>query len=589
MKSLNLGILAHVDAGKTSLTERLLYTAGVIDQIGSVDEGNTQTDSLQLERQRGITIKSAVASFDIGDTRVNLIDTPGHPDFIAEVERVLSVLDGVVLVISAVEGIQPQTRILMRALQRLHIPTVIFVNKIDRVGARYQSLLNDIAAKLLINARAMGTVENIGQPSADFRPDTGIRKENPIPVFFGSAITGAGVQTLMDTLPLLLPALQGDSQSEASGIIFKIERGPRGEKIAYLRLFSGTIKAREKLTYGKVTTLQVFTQGQAGIAQELSAGEIGKVWGLEEAQVGDVVGNTTKLEFEFAPPTLEAAVVAKNIRQQPALYGALKQLAEQDPLINLRQSDQKLYVSLYGEVQKEVITTTLAHDFGVEAAFERTQPICIERPIGIGYAVQFLQEEINPTSATVGLRIEPGQPSAGVSFRLGDIQSRLLPLYIYKNTGNFVEHMRQYVAEALEHGLYGLEVTDCVVTITDSNYYVGDGMGKPISDTPKTTAADFRKLAPIILHDALQQAGTVVCEPICRFTLEIPNNALAKVLSILTRLNGIPYATEPDHETYKLQGYIPSAHIHDLQQQLPDLTSGEGFLEYEFDRYEPVR
>src|SRR3954449_4837415 len=136
MRTLNLGILAHVDAGKTTLTERLLHAAGVIDEIGSVDDGTTQTDSLALERQRGITIKSAVVSFVVDDVTVNLIDTPGHPDFIAEVERVLSVLDGAVLVISAVEGVQAQTRLLMRALQRLHVPTLLFVNKIDRVGAR---------------------------------------------------------------------------------------------------------------------------------------------------------------------------------------------------------------------------------------------------------------------------------------------------------------------------------------------------------------------------------------------------------------------------------------------------------------------
>src|SRR5216117_2754852 len=135
MRTLNLGIVAHVDAGKTSLTERLLHSAGVIDEIGSVDDGSTQTDSLALERQRGITIKSAVASFVVDDTTINLIDTPGHPDFIAEVERALSVLDGVVLVISAVEGVQPQTRVLMRALRRLGMPALLFVNKVDRLGA----------------------------------------------------------------------------------------------------------------------------------------------------------------------------------------------------------------------------------------------------------------------------------------------------------------------------------------------------------------------------------------------------------------------------------------------------------------------
>jgi small GTP-binding protein len=145
---LNLGILAHVDAGKTTLTERLLYSAGVLDEVGSVDEGTTQTDSLALERQRGITIKSAVVSFTVGGTTVNLIDTPGHPDFVAEVERALSVLDGAVLVVSAVEGVQPQTRILWRALQRLRVPTLFFVNKIDRRGAGYDRVLGDIAERL---------------------------------------------------------------------------------------------------------------------------------------------------------------------------------------------------------------------------------------------------------------------------------------------------------------------------------------------------------------------------------------------------------------------------------------------------------
>src|SRR2546421_11720569 len=148
MRILNLGILAHVDAGKTTLTERLLYAAGVIDVIGSVDDGNTQTDTLALERQRGITIKSAVVSFEIDDVTVNLIDTPGHPDFIAEVERVLSVLDGAVLVLSAVEGVQPQTRVLMRAAQRLHVPTLVFVNKIDRVGADAERVLDEIQQRL---------------------------------------------------------------------------------------------------------------------------------------------------------------------------------------------------------------------------------------------------------------------------------------------------------------------------------------------------------------------------------------------------------------------------------------------------------
>src|SRR3954453_8752427 len=157
---LTLGILAHVDAGKTSLTERLLHAAGVIDAVGSVDRGDTQTDTLALERRRGITIRSAVVSFTVGDVAVNLIDTPGHPDFIAEVERALGVLDGAVLVISAVEGVQPQTRVLMRTLQRLKIPTLLFVNKIDRMGAVDLPLLRTIESRLGVSAVPMGSVRD---------------------------------------------------------------------------------------------------------------------------------------------------------------------------------------------------------------------------------------------------------------------------------------------------------------------------------------------------------------------------------------------------------------------------------------------
>jgi ribosomal protection tetracycline resistance protein len=169
-KTLNLGILAHIDAGKTTLTERLLYSAGVIEEAGSVDAGTTQTDSMELERQRRITIRSAVASFTVGDVSVNLIDTPGHPDFIAEVERVLTVLDGAVLVISAVEGMQPQTLVLMRALERLHVPTLVFVNKVDRMGAGDDRILEAIARRSAGQTVPMGSVRGIGTREARFVP-----------------------------------------------------------------------------------------------------------------------------------------------------------------------------------------------------------------------------------------------------------------------------------------------------------------------------------------------------------------------------------------------------------------------------------
>src|SRR5215468_8034977 len=286
LRTLNLGIVAHVDAGKTTLTERLLYSAGVIDEVGSVDKGTTQTDTLPLEQQRGITIKAAVVSFELGDLTVNLIDTPGHPDFIAEVERVLSVLDGAVLVISAVEGVQPQTRVLMRALQRLRVPTLLFVNKIDRGGADPDRVMAAIARRLTPAIVAMGTVRDPGTRSARYEPGdpdspefrAGLtevladrdprllaayvergraasrddlarhsRSARVHPVFFGSAVTGAGTAELLRGLVDLLPTDAGDDDAPAAGSVFKIERGRAGERVAYVRLFSGTLRPRDKV------------------------------------------------------------------------------------------------------------------------------------------------------------------------------------------------------------------------------------------------------------------------------------------------------------------------------------------------------
>jgi ribosomal protection tetracycline resistance protein len=333
-----LGILAHVDAGKTTLTERLLHAAGVIDEIGSVDDGSTQTDSLALERRRGITIKSAVVSFVVGDVAVNLIDTPGHPDFIAEVERVLSVLDGVVLVVSAVEGVQAQTRVLMRALQRLRIPTLLFVNKIDRAGADGDRVLADIAEKLTPAIVPLGSASGLGTRGARSAPygaadaaftgrlvelvaehddavlaayvDGGetvpyrrlrgklaaqARRALVHPVLFGSAITGAGVDALMAGIVELLPAAEGDGGGPAAGSVFKIERGPAGEKIAYVRMFSGTVRIRDRLRFrgdqeGRVTAISVFDRGADVPRQAVAAGQIGKLWGLGDVRIGDAVG-----------------------------------------------------------------------------------------------------------------------------------------------------------------------------------------------------------------------------------------------------------------------------------------------------------
>jgi ribosomal protection tetracycline resistance protein len=637
-KTLNLGILAHVDAGKTTLTERLLYAAGVIDRLGSVDAGTTLTDSLALERQRGITIKSAVASFPVGDITVNLIDTPGHPDFIAEVERVLGVLEGAVLVLSAVEGVQPQSHILMRSLQRLHIPALVFVNKIDRRGARVDGLLPEISRRLRLAIVPMGSVMAAGTPAADFIPLgagdpefttrlTELLAENDdeimaawadeatvpyarlraqlaaqaargqvSPVFFGSAITGAGIDPLIAAIAELLPATAGDAGGSVSGRIFKIERGPSGEKVAYVRMFAGTVRVRDRLRFGsdqedKVTSLAVFERGAAIQRSSVSAGQIGKLWGLAEARIGDRIGELAGngIDQQFPSPTLESVVVPCDPGEGRRLRFALGQLAEQDPLINLRQDDerQEIYASLYGEVQKEVIQSTLANDYDLAVTFRETTVICIERPAASGAALKMLQSDAHPYSATVGLRVEPGFIGSGIGFRL-DFDPRLIPLYIYKTAGNFTNAMIQYISNTFEKGLYGWRVTDCVVTMNECGYYTGDGPRKPVLPTPRTTAADFRKLTPLVLMEALTESGTVVCEPMARLHLELPAPRIGSVLSVLAKLGADVVTPQLRDDLSIIEATLPSAQVHSLQEQLPGLTGGEGVLEASFGGYQPA-
>ncbi len=636
-RTLNLGILAHVDAGKTTLTERLLYAAGVIDEIGSVDAGTTQTDSLALEQQRGITIKAAVAAFTIDDVAVNLIDTPGHPDFIAEVERALSVLDGAVLVISAVEGVQPQTLLLMRALQRLRIPTLLFVNKIDRPGADDDRVLLAISERLTPAIVPVGFAHGLGTRDAGFTPwredddgfraalaevlaerDEGIlaayvedeagvsarrlrealagqtKRAQVHPVFFGSAITGAGVESLTAGIAELLPAAAGDADGPVSGAVFKIERGSGGEKIAYVRMFSGTVRTRDRVTFGleaedKVTAVAVFDRGSAVQRPSVSAGEIGKLWGLGEIRIGDRIGETrtASTAHHFAPPTLETVVAPIDPDDRARLRVALTQLAEQDPLIDVRQDDtrQEFSVSLYGEVQKEVIQATLLSDFGLDVGFNETTTICVERPTGTGEAVEILHAESNPFLATIGLRIEPAPEGSGIEFRL-QVDFRTAPLYAYKKLEFFAESMGRYVRQALQEGLYGWQVTDCVVTMNRCGYSSPDGPAA--TRGPLSPPADFRKLTPIVVMQALQQARVVVCEPLVRATLEIPTSTIGAVMAALARLGASAEAPTLQGKLAGLETELPAAREQDLQRQLTALTSGEGVLESDFAGYKPV-
>lgn len=615
MATINIGILAHVDAGKTTLTERILFETGIIRAVGSVDRGTTQTDTMELERARGITIRSAVVSFPLSDLKVNLIDTPGHGDFIAEVERSLGVLDGVVLVLSAVEGVQSQTRRLARAIRASGLPTLIFVNKIDRLGARDHPVLDDIRRKLGLRVLAMNDASGLGGRSAAVMPcdresrawrvraidllaetsdhiiqefdrtrgnlsaafiDTELRAQvaacSVVPVYFGSAITGAGVRDLLTGIECWLPVAAEANAEPASATVFKITRAASGEKLVHARVFSGALMARQRVELwrpgavdgeepveGRVTGIDRFVSGAAVQVDAAGPGEIVRLHGLRAARIGDRIGShacAAERHAYFPLPVLESVVRPRDPAQVTHLRAALEQLAEQDPLIALRQhgDDGEITVRLYGEVQKEVLVETLAREFGVPATFGSSRTVCVERPNGTGERTEVIFTDTNPFYATVGLRVEPAEPRAGVRYvrELG-----ALPLALYRA-------IEETIYETLTQGLSGWEVTDCTVTLTRAGF-----------NSVVSTAGDFRKLVPLVLVEALRQAGTEVCEPVEEMDLEIPEDTFGQVCGALVNARATIRNAFRDGPWYRVVCEIPTAELHGIEQQLPGLTRGD--------------
>ncbi|PWI44921.1 TetM/TetW/TetO/TetS family tetracycline resistance ribosomal protection protein [Streptomyces sp. ICBB 8177] len=620
--TLNVGILAHVDAGKTSLTERLLFDTGVIDRLGGVDTGDTQTDTGDIERQRGITVRSAVVSFTTGHTRVNLIDTPGHADFVAEVERALGVLDAAVLVVSAVEGVQAHTRLLMRTLRGMGLPTLLFVNKIDRAGARHAGLLDDIRRKLVPRIVAMTRVRRLGTPQAralplslddpdvlaaagdvlaetddallarvvDGPPPTAaelraalaeqVAGARVFPVYCGSALSGEGVGALVDGMTgLLAPAVPArpDVAAEPRGTVFAVDRGPGGERRAYLRLFAGELAPRRRVTLlrrqadgstgrhaGRVTSLHVVGRDGPG-APVLTAGNIGRITGLHGVRPGDrLSGDELGGDAPLLPaPTLRTTVRPRHPSPGAAtrLHAALLELADRDPLIHAEaEPDGTTRVLLYGEVQREIIAAILVREYGIEADFAPSAIICTERPAGSAEACEEMAWRA-PTPggmwATVGLRVEPLTRGSGNAFRYETELGALPPA--------FHRAVEESVHAGLREGPGGWAVTDCAVTLVRSAF-VG----------PLSTAGDFREVTRLVLRRALARAGTRVYEPCHAFEADVPLDCLAPVTACLGRLGARIRRTSGGTSSWLVEGAIPARTAPEAQRRLPGLSHGEG-------------
>ena len=425
MKIINLGILAHVDAGKTTLTESLLYTSGAIAELGSVDEGTTRTDTMNLERQRGITIQTAVTSFQWEDVKVNIIDTPGHMDFLAEVYRSLSVLDGAVLLVSAKDGIQAQTRILFHALQTMKIPTIFFINKIDQEGIDLPMVYREMKAKLSseiivkqkvgqhphINvtdnddmeqwdAVIMGNDELLekymsGKPfkMSELEQEENRRFQNGtlFPVYHGSAKNNLGIRQLIEVIASKFYSSTPEGQSELCGQVFKIEYSEKRRRFVYVRIYSGTLHLRDVIKISekekiKITEMCVPTNGELYSSDTACSGDI-VILPNDVLQLNSILGNEMLLPqrtfIENPLPMLQTTIAAKKSEQREILLGALTEISDGDPLLKyyVDTTTHEIILSFLGNVQMEVICAILEEKYHVEAEIKEPTVIYMERPL----------------------------------------------------------------------------------------------------------------------------------------------------------------------------------------------------------------
>ena len=531
MKIINIGVLAHVDAGKTTLTESLLYNSGAITELGSVDRGTTKTDNTLLERQRGITIQTAITSFQWKNTKINIIDTPGHMDFLAEVYRSLSVLDGAILLISAKDGVQAQTRILFHALRKIGIPTIFFINKIDQNGIDlstvYQDIKEKLSAEIVIkqkvelhpNMRVMNFTESeqwdmviegndyllekytSGKllEALELEQEESIRFHNCslFPVYHGSAKNNIGIDNLIEVITNKFYSSTHRGQSELCGKVFKIEYSEKRQRLAYIRLYSGVLHLRDSVRISekekiKITEMYTSINGELCKIDKAYSGEI-VILQNEFLKLNSVLGDTKLLpqreRIENPLPLLQTTVEPSKPQQREMLLDALLEISDSDPLLRyyVDSATHEIILSFLGKVQMEVTCALLQEKYHVEIEIKEPTVIYMERPLKKAEYTIHIEVPPNPFWASIGLSVAPLPLGSGVQY-----ESSVSLGYLNQSFQNAVMEGIRY---GCEQGLYGWNVTDCKICFKYGLYY-----------SPVSTPADFRMLAPIVLEQVLKKS-----------------------------------------------------------------------------------
>lgn len=603
-KYCTLGIFAHANAGKTTVTENILYEANIIKRIGRVDEGTTVTDSMSVERNRGITVRSSVVSFIDNQTQFFLIDTPGHVDFSSEVERAINTLDGAILVVSAVEGVEAQTYTIYEALKRKNIPVIVFINKVDRKNADYEKVLCDLKTKLGMRLVKLSDIkyDNSGNIivsesdtddlmndlaecddslvddylSGKLSRDTLLKKVFELSrksllsvVFGGTALKCIGTQQLFNHLSKCLPTYEYTKKTEFSGYVYMVRVEENVAK-AFIKVLSGEMHVRDEIDVGddqkqKIVSIKVPTGATYASVESVTSGQIAICTGLN-VKPGQLIGNQLDKSnyISFVHPKLNIQVVPKSPNQLHDLYNALKIMELEDPYLNVRISaneGKKIIISLMGEVQAQIIESELQERFNIPVNLSHANIIHKERPTKEGSG-----EASYTKVSKVEIKVYPLPQGSGLKY-----ESRLSTDYLLRKYQRQTERL---VYQYAKQGLFGWEVTDALIVLTNGRF---DSMGSE----PK----HFNIAVPLALMRALKDCNEKLLEPISEYYVVIPKSAMSDVTRELSSRNAFYEVISENSESMSLRGEIPTKMISDFPVVLSKLSSGRGIFTSSIIRY----
>lgn len=589
MENIVMGILAHVDAGKTTLSEGMLYLSGTVRKLGRVDHKDAFLDTYSLERDRGITIFSKQAVFSLGNRRINLLDTPGHVDFSAEMERTLQVLDYAVLVISGADGVQGHTETLWKLLKLYEIPTFIFINKMDQPGTDRESLLTELKERLDEGCIVFGKGKNVESLEEIAMTDEAvldyfmehetvrnedicrlIRERKIFPCYFGSALKLDGVQELLAGFEEYMKPFDG--KKEFGARVFKISRDDKGERLTFLKVTGGKLVVKMPINKEeKINQIRIYSGAKYEAVNEVEAGGVCAVTGLSSSYIGQGLGVEKGTAAPFLEPVLTYQMILPEGADTTKVLRELKQLEEEEPLLNIvwNPALEEIHVQLMGEVQTEILKTMIAERFHLDVEFGTGKIVykeTIKSPVvGVGHYEPLRHY------AEVHLKMEPLEAGSGLIFDT-DCSEDVLDR-------NWQRLILTHLQEREHPGvLTGVPITDMKITIVAGRAHL-----------KHTEGGDFRQATYRAVRQGLKSAESVLLEPWYSFVLEVPSEQVGRAMSDIGQMNGSFEGPEAEDKQgmVRLTGTAPASEMRDYQREVWAYTKGRGRITLTLKGYEP--